>query len=327
MNNKTALIFGITGQDGTYLSELLLSKGYKVHGLVRRSATVNTENISRLLDNLTLHYGDLSDSLSISRAIENSQPDEIYNLGAQSQVRISFDCPEYTFDVVATGVLRILEVIRKVNPKIKFYQASSSEMFGQVAEIPQKETTPFHPRSPYGVAKVAGYWITKNYRESYDIHASNGILYNHESPIRGTTFLTRRVTQAAARISYGLQKELFLGNLEAKRDWGHAKDYVKAMYLMLQQDKPDDYIIGTGETHSVKEFVTIVFERLNLNWRDYVKIDPNLYRPAEVDILLSDPSKAKKQLGWEAEISFQELINDMLSHDLNLALREKEGKL
>ena len=323
MNKKKALVTGCNGQDGSYLSELLLAKGYEVHGLIRRSATPNTKNIDHIKDQLVLHYGDLTDSLSIYQAIERSQAHEIYNLGAMSQVRISYECPEYTFDCVGNGAVRILEAIRQINPTIKYYQASSSEMFGKVAEIPQTEKTPFHPRSPYAVAKVAAYWATVNYRESYGIHASNGILFNHESERRGEEFVTRKITRAAARIAKGLQEFLYLGNLEAKRDWGHARDYVRAMHLMLQQETPDDYVVSTGETHSIKEFLDAVFGYLNLDWQKYVKIDPALYRPAEVDLLLGNSIKAKKQLGWTPHISFETLAYNMLQNDLEIAANEK----
>lgn len=312
---KTALITGITGQDGSYLSELLLDKGYEVHGIIRRSSSFNTARIDHIFNDLNLHYGDLTDASSIARLLHKIAPDEIYNLGAQSHVRVSFDCPEYTADVVGMGALRMLEAIRENGARPRYYQASSSEMFGMVQEVPQKETTPFYPRSPYGCAKVFAYWITKNYRESYGLHASNGILFNHEGPRRGETFVTRKITRGIANILAGTQKHLYLGNLEAKRDWGSAKDFVRAMYLMVQHDSPDDYVIATGETHSVREFLDVAFKHVNLNWEDYVKIDPKYFRPTEVDLLVGDPSKAKQMLGWEPEIKFEALIKEMVDYD------------
>ncbi|KKM10717.1 GDP-D-mannose dehydratase [Clostridiales bacterium PH28_bin88] len=333
MSNK-ALITGITGQDGSYLTELLLDKGYEVHGLIRRSSTFNTDRIDHLYEDphlqgvrLFLHYGDLSDGTGLRRVLEEVQPDEVYNLGAQSHVKVSFEQPEYTADIVGLGTLRLLEAIRDYQQRtgkvVKMYQAGSSEMFGKVHEIPQKETTPFHPRSPYAVAKVYAYWQTVNYREAYGLFAANGILFNHESPRRGETFVTRKITRAATRIKLGLQEKLYLGNLDAKRDWGYAGDYVEAMWLMLQQEEPDDYVIATGETRSVREFVEAVFERLSLNWKEYVEIDPRYFRPAEVDILLGDASKARKKLGWKPKTSFDELVNMMVRSDLELARRER----
>jgi len=327
-NKKVAFITGITGQDGSYLAELLLDKGYKVHGLVRRSSNSNLERIQHLLDEslyqkrIFLHYGDLSDASRLFHLIQDIRPTEIYNLAAQSDVKISFEMPAYTADVTAVGVLRILEAIRKIDKKIKFYQASSSEIFGKIREFPQSEKTEFHPRSPYGVAKLYGYWITKNYRESYGIFACNGILFNHESERRGDNFVTRKITKAAARIKLGLQKDLMLGNLDARRDWGHASEYVKAMYLMLQQKKADDFVIATGETHSVKEFVEAAFESLGLNWKKYIKQDKKYLRPAEVDILCGNITKAKKVLGWQPKIKFKELVKIMVKSDLELAKKE-----
>src|SRR6187397_754097 len=302
---KRALITGITGQDGSYLAELLLSKEYEVHGIIRRASTFNTGRLDPIYadphsgkNRLFLHYGDLSDASALARLIGKIQPDEIYNLAAQSHVRVSFDSPEYTADVTGTGTVRLLEAIRESGLKPKFYQASSSEMFGKVLEVPQRETTPFYPRSPYGAAKVYSYWITVNYREAYDLFACNGILFNHESPRRGETFVTRKITKAAARIKLGIQHDLYLGNLDAKRDWGFAGDYIEAMWLMLQADAPDDYVIATGETHSVREMLELAFDRVQLDWKPYVKIDQNYYRPTEVDLLIGDASKAKRKLGW-----------------------------
>ena len=339
---KKALITGITGQDGSYLAELLLEKGYEVHGIIRRSSSFNTGRIDHVLRDpheknrrLFLHYGDLSDGSSLNRILEKVRPDEIYHLGAQSHVRVSFDIPEYTADVDALGTLRMLDAIRETGIKTRFYQASSSEMFGKVAEIPQKETTPFHPRSPYGCAKVFGYWIARNYRESYDLFACNGILFNHESPRRGETFVTRKVTAGFSRIKHGLQDKIYLGNLDAKRDWGYAKDYVEGMWLMLQQDKPDDYILATGESHSVRELVEEAGRILGFDiiWKGkgkqekgidkntgkvLVGIDPHYYRPAEVDILLGDASKARKKLGWKPKVKFKDLIRIMVDADLAL---------
>ncbi|MEI6563003.1 MAG: GDP-mannose 4,6-dehydratase [bacterium] len=325
---KKALVTGITGQDGSYLAELLLQKGYEVVGIVRRSSSISRTRIDHLLDknlSLRLEYGDLADSSSLRHVMTKTQPDEVYNLAAQSHVRISFDQPEYTADVTGLGVLRVLEAIRDYNnatgAKVRFYQASSSEMFG-AAKPPQSEATQFHPRSPYAVAKVAGFWQTVNYRESYGMHASNGILFNHESERRGENFVTRKITRAAGRIKVGLQNSLALGNLDAKRDWGHARDYVEAMWLMLQQEQPDDYVVATGESYSVRAFLDEVFGHLNLTWQDYVKIDPRFYRPAEVDYLLGDPSKAMKKLGWKPKITFKELARLMTEYDLELAQRE-----
>ena len=316
---KKALISGITGQDGSYLAELLLEKGYEVHGIIRRSSSFNTGRIDHIFEQLQLHYGDLTDSTSLGGVVSKTQFDEIYNLGAQSHVRVSFDVPEYTADVDAVGTLRLLESIRTHCPAARFYQASSSELFGKVLETPQKETTPFWPRSPYGCAKAYAYYITKNYRESYGMHASNGILFNHESERRGETFVTRKITKAAARIATGQQGELLLGNLDAKRDWGHAKDYVEAMWLMLQQRDPDDYIIATGETHTIRELLDVAFSYLHLDWKNYVGIDPKYFRPAEVEILQGDASKAKRNLGWTPKIGFEELIVGMVNHDLREA--------
>src|ERR1051326_4483111 len=315
MAARRALITGITGQDGSYLAELLLAKGYEVHGLIRRASTFNTGRIDHLYADphrkevaLKLHYGDLSDASALARIIGRIAPDEIYNLAAQSHVRVSFDGPEYTTDITATGAVRLLEAIRETGIKTRFYQASSSEMFGKVQDVPQRETTPFYPRSPYGCAKVYAHWITVNYRESYGLHASSGILFNHESPRRGETFVTRKITRAVAHIGAGLQDKLYLGNLEAKRDWGYAKEYVEAMWMMLQQEKPDDYVISTGETHSIREFLDVAFGYKGLDWQKYVEIDPRYYRPAEVDLLIGDYSKAKKQLGWEPKTKFHELV-------------------
>lgn len=328
--SKTALITGITGQDGSYLAELLLQKGYTVYGIVRRASSFNTSRIDHIYQDihenprLRLLYGDLTDSSNISRIIEKTHPDEIYNLGAQSHVRVSFDTPEYTADVAAMGALRVLDAIRETGIKTRFYQASSSEMFGRVHETPQRETTPFYPRSPYAAAKVCAYWMTVNYRESYGIHANNGILFNHESPRRGETFVTRKITRAAARIKLGLQDKLYLGNLDAKRDWGFAGDYAEAMWLMLQQDEPDDYVIATGETHSVREFLTLAFEQLGLDWERYVEIDPRYFRPTEVDLLLGDATKAREKLGWRPKVSFQELVRLMVESDLAAAQDEAD---
>jgi len=314
---KKALITGITGQDGSYLAEFLLEKGYRVAGIVRRSSTERFERIDHIKNKIELKQADLLDQLSIIDAIKEFEPDEIYNLAAQSFVPTSWTQPILTGEFTALGVTRMLEAIRHINKKIKFYQASSSEMFGKVQQVPQTEKTPFYPRSPYGVAKVYGHWITVNYRESYNIFACSGILFNHESPRRGREFVTRKVTEGAAKIKLGLAKELRLGNLEAKRDWGYAKDYIRAMWLMLQQKEPSDYVIATGKEHSVQELVEISFGRLELKWKDYVVIDPALLRPAEVDHLVGDPSRAKKELGWEPQVSFQELIEMMVEADLD----------
>jgi len=327
---KVALITGITGQDGSYLAELLLEKGYEVHGIVRRSSLINTHRIDHIFKNIKLHYGDLTDSTNIVRVIQKVQPDEIYNLGAQSHVKVSFEMPEYTADVDAVGTLRILEAVRLLGMEnqVRIYQASTSELYGLVQEVPQSETTPFYPRSPYGVAKLYGYWITKNYREAYGMYACTGILFNHESPRRGETFVTRKITRGLSRISCGLQDVLELGNLNAKRDWGHAKDFVEAMWLMLQQDQPDDYVIATGEQYSVREFVeeAAPYFGMQITWRgegldeigydifsgkEVIRVNPKYFRPAEVETLLGDPSKAKKQLDWEPKISFNQLVEDM----------------
>ncbi|MEB3161767.1 MAG: GDP-mannose 4,6-dehydratase [Prochlorothrix sp.] len=324
---KKALITGITGQDGSYLSELLLEKGYQVHGIIRRTSTFNTDRIDHLYVDphredarLFLHYGDLTDGTTLRRIVEAIQPAEVYNLGAQSHVRVSFDAPEYTVDAVGMGTLRLLEAIRdyqqRTGQQVRFYQAGSSEMFGQVQAIPQSETTPFYPRSPYACAKVYAHWQTVNYRESYDLFACNGILFNHESPRRGETFVTRKITRAIARILAGQQDKLYMGNLDAKRDWGYAKDYVRAMWLMLQQDQPDDYVVATGETHSVQEFLELAFGAVDLRWQDYVEFDPRYLRPAEVELLIGDPTKAKEQLGWEPAVSFPELVTLMVASDL-----------
>ena len=331
---KTALITGVTGQDGSYLAEYLLGKGYFVHGIKRRSSSFNTDRINQIFDtnkNFKLHYGDLTDSTNLIRLIQHIQPDEIYNLGAQSHVKVSFETPEYTANSDAVGTLRLLEAIRilGMEEKVRFYQASTSEMFGKVQEVPQKETTPFYPRSPYGVAKLYGHWITKNYREAYGLHASSGILFNHESPRRGETFVTRKITRGLSQISVGLQDCLYLGNLDAKRDWGHAKDYVRAMWLMLQQDEPDDYVIATGEQYSVREFVekAAPFFGIKIEWmgegldevgydwstkKTIIRVSDRYFRPTEVESLLGDASKAKKVLGWEPEITFDQLIEDMV---------------
>lgn len=329
---KRALITGITGQDGSYLADLLLAKGYEVHGIIRRASTFNTSRIDHLYQDphihgvhLFLHYGDLADSVHLVKLLYNLIPDEIYHLGAQSHVRVSFDIPEYTADVTGLGTIRILEAIREAGVKTRFYQASSSEMYGKVQAAPQTETTPFWPRSPYGVAKLFSYWATVNYRESYSLHASNGILFNHESPRRGETFVTRKISRAVARIKYGLDSALYLGNLDAQRDWGYAPEYVEGMWLMLQQDKPDDYVLATNETHTVREFVQHAFAHADLDWKQYVKHDDRYERPAEVDLLLGDPAKAKKQLGWQPKVRFQELIKIMVDADLECVRREIEG--
>ena len=326
---KRALITGITGQDGSYLAELLLDKGYEVHGLIRRSSTFNTERIDHIYQDphdhhirLQLHYGDLSVSGQMADLVYNIQPDEIYHLGAQSDVRVSFDMPEYTGDVTGLGTVRLLEAIRKTGVKTKFYQASSSEMFGS-APAPQNEQTPFKPRSPYAAAKVYAYWLVRNYREGYSLFASNGILFNHESPRRGETFVTKKITRAATRIKLGLQDKLYLGNLEAKRDWGFAGDFVEAMWLILQQDRPDDYVIATGETHSVREFAERVFQKLGLDYEEYIAIDQRYFRPTEADVLLGDSTKARKKLGWRPKVSFDQLIDMMIEADLELAKRER----
>ena len=330
---KTALITGITGQDGSYLAELLLAKGYEVHGVIRRASTFNTSRIDHLYRDphvnnvkLHLHFGDLADSVQMVKLLYELQPDEIYNLGAQSHVRVSFDIPEYTGDVDGLGAQRILEAIREAGlvKKCRYYQASSSEMFGKVQQVPQTEVTPFWPRSPYGCAKVYAHWLTVNYRESYNLHASNGILFNHESPRRGETFVTRKITRAATRIKLGMQDELYLGNLEARRDWGYAKEYVEMMWLMLQQDTPGDYVVATNEAHSVKEFCQETFGLLNLDWEKYVQHDQRYERPAEVDLLIGNAAKARQQLGWEPKVRFKELVKIMVEHDLELAKREAQ---
>lgn len=345
---KKALITGVTGQDGAYLSEFLLNKGYEVHGVKRRSSMFNTDRIDHLYQdphekdiNFHLYYGDLTDSTNLIRIIQDVQPDEIYNLAAQSHVQVSFETPEYTANADAIGTLRLLEAIRilGLTGKTRFYQASTSELYGKVQEIPQSEKTPFYPRSPYAAAKLYSYWITVNYREAYDIFACNGILFNHESPLRGETFVTRKITRAIARINLGLQDKIYLGNLNAKRDWGHARDYVEAMWLMLQQDKPDDFVVATGETHSVREFVELAFKQIGveIEWRGegvdekglnkatgkvMVEVDPKYFRPTEVELLLGDPRKAKEQLGWEARTSFEELVKEMVQSDLEEAKRD-----
>jgi GDPmannose 4,6-dehydratase len=325
---KKALITGITGQDGSYLAEFLLDKEYEVHGIIRRASTFNTSRIDHLYQDphindvrLFLHYGDLADSVNIVQLLNELQPDEIYHLGAQTHVRVSFDIPEYTGDVTGLGTIRILEAIKKAGLRTKFYQASSSEMFGKVRETPQTETTPFYPRSPYACAKVYSYWTTVNYRESYNLFACNGILFNHESPRRGGTFVTRKITRAIAHIKAGRQDKLYLGNLEARRDWGYAPEFVEAMWLMLQQDTPDDYVIATEETHSVREFLEEAFHHVGLDWRDFVGIDPRYFRPAEVDLLVGDASKAKRVLGWEPKTRFKDLVRIMVDADMN-ALRD-----
>ena len=332
MTRKLAFITGITGQDGSYLAELLLRKDYEVHGLVRRASSLNRQRIDHLYHDprlptarLFLHYGDLTDANSLSNSILETQPDEVYNLAAQSHVRVSFDQPSYSVDVAGLGTLRLLEAVRHLNrsKQVRFYQASSSEMFGKVVEVPQRETTPFHPRSPYACAKVYSFYQTANYREAYDMFACNGILFNHESPRRGETFVTRKITMAVGRIKHGLQEKLHLGNLDAKRDWGFAGDYVEAMWLMLQQDKPDDYVVATGETHSVRDFLNLAFGHAGLDYREFVEIDSRYFRPSEVDLLLGDPTKARTELGWKSRIGFPELVRMMVETDMELAAREK----
>ena len=320
---KKALITGITGQDGSYLADLLLSKGYEVHGIIRRASTFNTARIDHLYQDphvngvrLFLHYGDLADSVNLVKLIYELKPDEIYHLGAQSHVRVSFDIPEYTSDVTGVGTIRILEAMRESGVKSRFYQASSSEMFGKVQAVPQTETTPFWPRSPYGCAKVFAYWATVNYRESYGMHASNGILFNHESPRRGETFVTRKITRAVAAIKLGRQNSLYLGNLDAKRDWGYAPEYVEGMWMIVQQDAADDYVLATNETHTVREFVEEAFGHVGLDWNEFVKYDARYERPAEVDLLVGDPAKAKKQIGWEPKTKFRDLVHIMVDADL-----------
>ena len=345
---KTVIVTGVTGQDGAYLAEFLLKKGYDVHGIKRRASSFNTDRIDHLYQDphepnvkMTLHYGDMTDATNLIRIIQEVQPSEIYNLAAQSHVQVSFETPEYTANSDALGTLRVLEAVRilGMEKKTRFYQASTSEMFGKVQEVPQSETTPFHPRSPYGVAKVYAYWITVNYREAYGMHASNGILFNHESPVRGETFVTRKITRALTRIKEGMQERLYIGNLESLRDWGHARDFVEAMWLMLQQDEPDDYVIATGEQHSVREFVEAAAGELDMDidWKgkgvneigidrntgkQIVAVDPRYFRPTEVESLLGDPSKAKKQLGWEAKTSFAELVKEMVAADHEAAKRD-----
>ncbi len=332
MSSKIALITGITGQDGSYLSELLISKGYEVHGIIRRSSTFNTGRLNHIYQepnqsnrSLFLHYGDLQDSSNLINLIRDISPIEIYNLAAQSHVKVSFEIPEYTSDITGTGTIRILDALRASGIQARFYQASSSELFGS-SPPPQNENTPFHPRSPYGVAKIFSYWSTVNYREAYGIHASNGILFNHESPRRGETFVTRKITRAVARISAGLQKELFLGNLNAVRDWGYAKEYVEAMWQMLQQNDPDDYVIATGEAASVQEFAEVAFSRVNLNWQDYVKVDKNYYRPAEVDNLVGDFSKAKNKLNWYPKTNWRKLAELMVDEDVKILDDQIHGR-
>ncbi|MEL6458926.1 MAG: GDP-mannose 4,6-dehydratase [Cyanobacteria bacterium J06641_2] len=324
---KRALITGITGQDGSYLSEFLIEQGYEVHGIIRRTSTFNTDRIDHIYEDphregvkLFLHYGDLTDGTTLRRILEEVQPVEIYNLGAQSHVRVSFDSPEYTVDAVGMGTLRLLEAIRdyqqRTGIEVRFYQAGSSEMFGLVQAVPQKETTPFYPRSPYACAKVYSHWQTVNYRESYNMFACNGILFNHESPRRGETFVTRKITRAVARIVAGKQKKIYMGNLDSKRDWGYAKDYVRAMWMMLQQEQPDDYVIATNETHSVREFLELAFNYVNLNWEEYVEFDKRYLRPAEVDLLIGDSTKARTQLGWTPSVTFEQLVALMVEADL-----------
>ena len=331
---KKALITGITGQDGSYLAELLLEKGYEVHGIIRRASTFNTGRLDAIYSDphkkgtrLFLEYGDLADASALARLIAKIEPDEVYNLAAQSHVRVSFDSPEYTTDITGSGTVRLLEAIRQVGLKPRFYQASSSEMYGKVLAVPQNEETPFYPRSPYGCAKVYSFYITMNYRESYGMHASNGILFNHESPRRGETFVTRKITRALAHIKAGLQEKLYLGNLDAKRDWGYAKEYVEAMWLMLQQPEPDDYVIATNETHSIREFLDVAFEHAGMDWKQYVEIDPRYYRPAEVDLLIGDYSKAKKKLGWEPKTKFADLVKLMVDADIQLLKDHMEGRI
>src|SRR6266566_1382059 len=335
---KRALITGITGQDGSYLADLLLEKGYEVHGIIRRASTFNTSRIDHLYADphingvrMFLHYGDLSDSVNLVKLLYDLKPDEIYHLGAQSHVRVSFDIPEYTADVTGVGTIRILEAIREVGLRSRFYQASSSEMFGKAQQVPQTEKTPFWPRSPYGVAKMFAYWATVNYRESYGLCASNGILFNHESPRRGETFVTRKISRAVAAIKHGLQKELFLGTLDAKRDWGYAPEYVEGMWRILQHADGDDFVLATGETHTVREFVEADFSNVDIDWKEFVKHDPRYERPAEVDLLIGDPSKAKKILGWEPKVRFRELVRIMVDADMELlshkTLREHLGQM
>ena len=329
MSKKKALVTGITGQDGSYLVELLLREGYEVHGIIRRASTFNTKRIDHIYQDphlngvdMFLHYGDMTDGSALARLLAKVEPDEVYNLAAQSHVRVSFDIPEYTGDVVGLGATRLLEAIRDVGLSPRYYQASSSELYGKVQEVPQTETTPFYPRSPYAAAKLYAYWMTVNYREAYDLYACNGILFNHESERRGETFVTRKISRAAAAIKLGLQEKLYLGNLEARRDWGYAPDYVRAMWMMLQADTPDDYVVATGETHSVREFVDVAFSQLGLSYQDYVEIDPRYFRPTEVDLLIGDPTKARDTLGWEPEVSFEQLVDIMVKSDYD-ALSQK----
>src|SRR5215472_4968866 len=330
--SKRALITGITGQDGSFLAELLLEKGYEVYGVIRRSSSFNTDRIDHLYQDphepdsrLRLLYGDLNDSSSLNTILRKTEPDEIYNLGAQSHVRVSFDVPEYTAEVTGVGTVRLLEAIREAGIKPRFYQASSSELFGKAVEVPQSERTPFYPRSPYGCAKAYSFYVTVNYRESYGMFACNGILFNHESERRGETFVSRKITRAATRIKLGLQEKLYIGNLDARRDWGYAKDYVEAMWLMLNADKADDYVIATGETHSVRDFIERTFGYLDLDWQRYVEVDPRYFRPAEVDLLLGDAGKARRELGWEPQVTFNQLVKLMVDHDLKLAKHEAEA--
>jgi GDPmannose 4,6-dehydratase len=329
---KKALITGITGQDGSYLADLLLSKGYEVHGIIRRASTFNTARIDHLYQDshvhgihLFLHFGDLSDSVQLVKLLYELQPDEVYNLGAQSHVRVSFDIPEYTADITGVGTIRILEAIREAGVVPRFYQASSSEMYGKVQQVPQTETTPFWPRSPYGAAKVFSYWATVNYRESYSLHASNGILFNHESPRRGETFVTRKISRAVSRIKLGSDEFLYLGNLEAKRDWGYAPEYVEGMWRILQQDEPDDYVLATNETHTVREFVELAFAHVGLDWKQHVRYDKRYERPAEVDLLIGNPAKAKQKLGWEPKVRFEELVQIMVDADLEETKQQLYG--
>ena len=328
MKMKRALITGITGQDGSYLADFLLKKDYEVHGIIRRASTFNTARIDHLYQDphihgvrLFLHHGDLSDSVNLVKLLYDLKPDEIFHLAAQSHVRVSFDIPEYTSDVTGVGAIRILEAIREAGVKTRFYQASSSEMFGKVQEVPQTETTPFWPRSPYGAAKVFAYWVTVNYRESYGLHASNGILFNHESPRRGETFVTRKITRAVARIKFGMDECLYLGNLDARRDWGYAPEYVEGMWRIIQADSPGDYVLATNETHSVREFIELAFSHVDLDWKQYVRYDKRYERPAEVDLLIGNPAKAKKLLGWEPRVRFPELVRIMVEADLEMAKR------
>ena len=330
---KRALITGVTGQDGSYLAELLLEKGYEVYGVIRRSSSFNTDRIDHLYQDphepetrLRLLYGDLNDSSSLNTILRKTRPDEIYNLGAQSHVRVSFDVPEYTAEITGVGAVRLLEAIRETGLSTKFYQASSSELYGKAVEVPQNERTPFYPRSPYGCAKAYAYYVTVNYREAYGIFACNGILFNHESERRGETFVSRKISRAATRIKLGLQEKLYLGNLDARRDWGHARDYVKAMWMMMQAEEPGDYVIATGQTHSIKDFLDLAFGRLELEWQSYVEIDPRYYRPSEVDILQGDASKARRELGWAPTVTFEQLVALMVDHDLELAKQEQRAR-